>query len=94
MDRRKAIETALERIGHIERLRVLEACAQGPKSAKDLAPTQPAIGRVSYHFRTLLDAKLIKRHSVKQVRGTIQRFYVISAPGLRLLDSLGLDDEL
>ena len=51
--------------------------SERPLSPKDLAEELGRdLGVVSYHVRTLRNAKLIKQKSKKQVRGAVQTFYV------------------
>ena len=51
--------------------------SDAPRSPKDLADELDRdLGVVSYHVRTLREAKLIKQKSKRQVRGAVQTFYV------------------
>lgn len=90
LSQRARVYLALDKLGHPARLLVLEACADGPTSPKDIAKANPGytLGTVSYHVRALADDRLIKLSRTTQVRGAVAHFYVTTAKGRRVLEQV------
>jgi DNA-binding transcriptional ArsR family regulator len=74
---------ALKAVGHPDRVRVLEAFAEGPR--RSAVHVSPLVGlpvqNVSYHANELLRARLLVPAGVRPVRGATQRFYEASDLG-------------
>lgn len=87
-------------VGHPTRLRILVVFANrsewSPKRMTDALPHQEgsgalkleSLGNVSYHFRVLEKAGLIRPTRQRPVRGASEHFYRITARGRRALGVL------
>lgn len=84
----------MEKLGAMERLRILIMAAESPVSAKSASESLgKPIGAVSYHVRELAGDKLIRKLGQRRVRGAIATDYTIAPKGAELLAQLGLDDD-
>lgn len=94
LGRREAIDLALETFGgHALALQILIACATGPTAAVDVADGRRSLGVISYHFRTLHKARLLKVRRRERVRGAIKTYYTATARGEKVLRQLGLPED-
>ena len=84
----ESIAVALK-LGHPERVRILQACAVEPQSPVMLAPTNADIGRVSYHFRVLEGRGLIELVDLRRRRGSVQHMFAATDEGKAMAEALG-----
>lgn len=79
--------------GNVIELQILLACAEQPKSAKELSPSKDEIASVSYHFKALARDGLLRLAREERRRGAIARFYTATPKARRLLVKLGLPED-
>lgn len=79
-------------LNHPLRMEVLRACAQGATSPKQFSvANHRPLGMVSYHFRELRKAKLIKVTGTAKRRGATEHYFRATPQAAEILDALAAE---
>jgi DNA-binding transcriptional ArsR family regulator len=91
----RSTQNTLVALAHPTRRQILREMNGGPPaSPRDLAERiDDSLSNVSYHFRVLAGAGILKLVSTRQVRGSTQHFYGVSMDDDWALAVLAIDED-